>query len=74
MILPILPSISMKFWPNQYISFKVVCVEGLQELKMKELKMKDLERHYNQSGHPPRQLLNPPISASNGRNELGEKI
>ena len=29
MILPILPSISMKFWPNQYISFKVVCVEGL---------------------------------------------
>ena len=29
MILLILPSISMKFWPNQYISFKVVCVEGL---------------------------------------------
>ena len=28
MILPILPSISMKFWPNQYISFKVVCIRS----------------------------------------------
>ena len=40
MILTILPSISMKFWPNQYISFKVdsMC-GGADKVNSSEIKL-----------------------------------